>query len=268
MQVALCAMAKCENLYINEWCDYHLSIGFDHIYIYDNNEPDGEKIVDVINDERISVVDYRGKHQASCETQVKAYNDCYKICAGNYDWVMFIDIDEFLTLPDWPNIKDFLSQACFTDANAIRFHWKCYSDSDKLKYEDEPVLSRFTEPCNNNDVDKYYKQIYRCSIPNLTIKNVHYSSNISNIKYPDGNPAKYITQTTDKMVDHTHGYIRHYVTKSLEEFIDIKWKRRGKGSSKNRLNKTFYFKYNKKTDEKSKYFDEYFEKVSGNVKKK
>lgn len=268
MQVALCAMAKCENLYINEWCEYHLALGFDHIYIYDNNEPDGERITDVINDEHISVVDYRGKHQASCETQVKAYNDCYSKCSGKYDWIMFIDIDEFLTLPGWESIKDFLGQDCFSNANAIRFHWKCYSDSGNLKYEDKPVLERFTEPCENNDVNKFYKQIYRCSLAGLKIKNVHYSTKIGGIKYPDGNNAKYIIQTSDKRIDHTHGYIRHYVTKSLEEFIDIKWKRRGKGSSKNRLDKNFYFKYNKKTNEKSKYFDEYFAKVSKEIKKK
>lgn len=263
MQVALCAMAKCENRYIKEWCDYHLELGFDHIFIYDNNEPDGERITDVVGGDGITVVDYRGRHQKSCETQVNAYNDCYRECSGKYDWVLFIDVDEFLTLPDWDNVKDFLAQDCFSNANAIRFHWKCYSDSGKLKYEEEPVLSRFTEPCENREVDKYYKQMYRCRIRGLNIKNVHYSSKIDGIKYPDGTRAQYVIQTTDNRIDHTHGCIRHYVTKSIEEFIDIKWKRRGPGGSKNRLNKAFYFKYNKKTDEKSRYFDEYFAKVSG-----
>ena len=56
MRVSLCAIAKCENLYIKEWVDYHLKLDFDHIYIYDNNEVDGERISDVIKDERVTII--------------------------------------------------------------------------------------------------------------------------------------------------------------------------------------------------------------------
>ena len=265
MNVALCAIAKCENLYINEWTEYHLNLGFDHIYVYDNNEIDGEKISDVLSDDRITVINYRGKHQSSCETQVKAYNECYNGYGRKYDWIMFIDIDEFLTLEKFGNIKDFLSQRCFADAKAVRFHWKCYSDSGKLKYEEGSVISRFTELCENGEVNKYYKQIYRTKLPKFRMMNVHYCDFIGGIYYPDGSSARYIMQTTDQNVNYVCGCIRHYVTKSLEEFVDIKWKRRGNGSSKTRLNKEFYFKYNKKTEEKSRYFDEYFNKVSNGV---
>lgn len=265
MDVALCAIAKCENLYINEWAEYHLNLGFDHIYVYDNNEIDGEKISDVLSDDRITVLNYRGRHQSSCETQVKAYNECYNGYGRTHDWIMFIDIDEFLTLEKFGNIKDFLSQRCFADAKAVRFHWKCYSDSGKLKYEEGSVISRFTELCENGEVNKYYKQIYRTKLPKFRMMNVHYCDFIGGIYYPDGSSARYIMQTTDQNVNYVCGYIRHYVTKSLEEFVDIKWKRRGNGSSKTRLNKEFYFKYNKKTEEKSRYFDEYFNKVSNGV---
>lgn len=261
MNVCICAIAKCENLYIKEWVDYHLNLGFDHIYLYDNNEIDGERISEVIDDDRVTIVNYRGRHQLSCETQVKAYNECYRTYAVDYDWIMFIDIDEFLTLNDHDNIKDFLEQPWCRKANAIRFHWLCYSDSGNLHYEDVPVLDRFTELCSNNDVNKYYKQIYRTNISKFKMMNVHYCDYITGIKYPDGSDARYVLQTTDPNIRHDVGYVRHYVTKSLDEFIDIKYKRRGKGSSKTRLNKEFYFRYNELTDEKSEYFDNYFQEL-------
>lgn len=259
MNVCICAIAKCENLYIKEWVDYHLNLGFDHIYLYDNNEINGERISDVIDDDRVTIVNYRGRHQLSCETQVKAYNECYRTYAVDYDWIMFIDIDEFLTLNDHDNIKDFLEQSWCRKANAIRFHWLCYSDSGNLHYEDAPVLDRFTELCSNNDVNKYYKQIYRTNLNKFRMMNVHYCDYITGIKYPDGSDARYVLQTTDSNIRHDVGFVRHYVTKSLDEFIDIKYKRRGKGSSKTRLNKDFYFRYNELTDEKSEYFDNYFQ---------
>eukprot|EP00442_Polarella_glacialis_P050473 CAMPEP_0115086646 /NCGR_PEP_ID=MMETSP0227-20121206/22719_1 /TAXON_ID=89957 /ORGANISM="Polarella glacialis, Strain CCMP 1383" /LENGTH=152 /DNA_ID=CAMNT_0002476163 /DNA_START=90 /DNA_END=545 /DNA_ORIENTATION=+ len=34
---ALCMIAKGEDLYIDEWADYHFSLGFETIYVYDNS---------------------------------------------------------------------------------------------------------------------------------------------------------------------------------------------------------------------------------------
>ena len=42
-------MAKNKNLYIKEFVDYYLKLGIDHIFIYDDNEPNTEKISKVFN---------------------------------------------------------------------------------------------------------------------------------------------------------------------------------------------------------------------------
>ena len=214
-KVLLCAIAKQENLYIKEWVKYHLELGFDHITIYDNNETDGEKISDVIGGyPNVNIIDFRGRHQKSCETQVAAYNACYK-GASTYDWVMFMDIDEFLWLKDYTNIKSFLEQSWVKKANVIRFHWKCYSDNGKLKYEDLPVMERFTEVCKNVEVNYHTKQMYRTKLGTLRIVNVHYTNHVNNIYYPDGKPAPYITTTKDKHIHDGVAHIKHYVTKRV-----------------------------------------------------
>lgn len=40
MKSAICSIARNENEYLDEWVTYHLNLGFDHIFIYDNNNPD------------------------------------------------------------------------------------------------------------------------------------------------------------------------------------------------------------------------------------
>ena len=35
--ISICLLTKDENKYLKEWVQYHLSIGIDHFYIYDNN---------------------------------------------------------------------------------------------------------------------------------------------------------------------------------------------------------------------------------------
>jgi len=36
-KIALVTMAKDEDFYLQEWIDYHLKLGFDDIFIYQNN---------------------------------------------------------------------------------------------------------------------------------------------------------------------------------------------------------------------------------------
>ena len=103
----ICAIAKNENAYLYEWAEYHLSLGFSHIYVYDNNDVDGERVDDVFaNTEiasKISVFDVRGKRFV----QKNVYNEFY--AKGQFDWCAFIDIDEFITLANHNTIQDYLS---------------------------------------------------------------------------------------------------------------------------------------------------------------
>lgn len=48
--ICMCVIGKEENLYVKEFIDYYKKLGFNHIYIYDNNEVNGEKFENVIND--------------------------------------------------------------------------------------------------------------------------------------------------------------------------------------------------------------------------
>ena len=49
INVALCTMGKEENLYLNEFIGYYLKLGVNHIFIYDDNDEDIEKITNVID---------------------------------------------------------------------------------------------------------------------------------------------------------------------------------------------------------------------------
>ena len=41
MNTAICCIAKYENRYLKEWVDYHMELGFDQIFIFDNNTLNG-----------------------------------------------------------------------------------------------------------------------------------------------------------------------------------------------------------------------------------
>ena len=49
LKICVCTIAKKENLYIKEFIDHYKKYGVDKIYIYDNNEINGEKIETILS---------------------------------------------------------------------------------------------------------------------------------------------------------------------------------------------------------------------------
>ena len=49
-KVCLCTNGKKENLYAREFVQHYINYGVDKIFIYDNNEQNGEKFEDVLDD--------------------------------------------------------------------------------------------------------------------------------------------------------------------------------------------------------------------------
>ena len=109
-KVGLCVLCKGENLYIKEFIDYYRNLGYNHIFIYDNNDINGERIEDVIQKEIdegfISIINYRGDRDKPI---LRVYFDCYEKNNKTYDWLSFFDVDEFLEIkPKKLKFKNFL----------------------------------------------------------------------------------------------------------------------------------------------------------------
>ena len=127
MKVYLCALAKNEHLYINEWVAHYVKLGFDKIYIYDNDDLNvrpSYKCIDKAYNNKVVIVDIRGKHYSNI--QGKMYSEFYNLHKHDFDWCLFCDVDEFLVGID--NIKTFLSKPYFNYINQIRVKWKLFGE--------------------------------------------------------------------------------------------------------------------------------------------
>ena len=224
----ICAIAKNENAYLYEWAEYHLSLGFSHIYVYDNNDVDGERVDDVFaNTEivsKISVFDVRGEKFV----QKKVYNEFYaKAC---FDWCAFIDIDEFITLRKLKSILEYLSSKSSWDS--VHLNWMCFGDGGKVRYEQSSVASRFASPWKR---DVYYS--YTDKQENSHIKSIIKSGLDIDWAYDgDGWESNPHTPYGEFSVCDSSGtasanfpfspicydeaYIRHYTTKTIEEYAN------------------------------------------------
>lgn len=258
MKVTICCIAKCENNYIKEWVNYHLSLGFSHIYIYDNNNLDGEEIKPLFIDcDNVSIINCRGEHAY----QNKAYTSFYKSYGNQYDWIAYIDIDEFITFSEKSaihNIDEFLCR--FDDkVEIIHLNWMNYGDNDHIDIEDYNVLNRFLVPLDYNQKVQYdfpenyhVKSIIKggLDIGNTSIT-VHTPKDGKFIVVDaSGNPCE---NDYFKPYDYSVAYIRHYVTKTIYEWL-LKISR-GLGTG-NAISELYpidrFFLYNEKNKEKEK----------------
>ena len=85
IKVCLCVMGKEENIYAKEFINHYKKLGYNHIFLYDNNDLNGEKFEDVlkeeINERLVSIINYRGKKGKKGKIggiQLEIYYDCYE----------------------------------------------------------------------------------------------------------------------------------------------------------------------------------------------
>ena len=212
--VALCMIAKNENLYIKEFVEYYKNLGIKKIYLYDNNDINGENFNTIlnsyINSKFIKIKNIRGKS----EIQLHALNNCYQKYLNEYSWFLFLDVDEFLYIKNNKTLPNFLSDNRFVNCNTIFINYNEYGDSDLLKYDNRSIFKRFTQ-------SKYIacgKSLTRGGIKNAKI-DIHKPLYINNYCNSEGESEElYKDKIFISKIAVDSAEIKHFITKSLEEF--------------------------------------------------
>ena len=254
----ICAITKQENLYLEEFIVYYIRLGIKKIILYDNNDLDDKNLNDLLNktifQNFIDIIDYRGIRYA----QKKAYNDCYNSNKNIYNWIAFFDIDEFLYLSGFQNINQFLSLSRFKKCSSILINWRYYGDNEFIYYEPKPLKIRFTKPFKfpkNHTINIYFyaaaKSIIKGGL-NITWTHFPHFLNSSTICRPNGS----IVRNPLSPPNYSNAFIKHYATKSIEEYLIKLFK--GKVNSPYSLDletlkfwiNKYYFLFNKKTKKK------------------
>lgn len=197
MKVSLVCIAKDEDLYIDEWIQYHKKLGFDDIYIYQNDwRWSGES-------ENVYKIEVDGPTK-----QKESYNNFIKHNRTNYDWVAFFDVDEFLVLKKHKDIKSFLTE--YESFPAVGINWVLFGDNGHTNVNDEySVLKRFTKRQEN--VDIHVKCIVKLN--NNAYMNVHNPSSFWVDTHKQVNNGPFTKTPSDDIAQ-----INHYFCKTQEEF--------------------------------------------------
>lgn len=226
MKAAICAIIKDEHRYLKEWIDYHLGIGFSHIYLFeDYGSKSHEEIVR--GNERVTlktlsdvgIGEERWGDGKACMRQQTLYDFAIKEYKGHVDWLALIDADEFVEFEEGYCLEKLLKE--FNDKSGLFLYWKVITASGNVKYEDKPVRERFTKigPPLDNDTCWQLKSFVNLNVNTNGMISIHECSGLWNT----------MGICTPRIVCHRKAWLNHYFTKSWEEWC-YRFIKRGESS--------------------------------------
>ena len=265
-----CGVGKKENLYSRQLISYYLNLGVEKFVFGDNNDPNTEKLSDVlqdyINNGTVDIIDILG----SSIGQSEFYGILYEKYKRRCEWLSFFDFDEYLVIyfEEGKNLtlKEFLPNKKFDKCEAIIFNWVLYNDNDLVYYDNRTLLERFTKPSFEDPANIFVKPIVRGNLdkqPFVDQKTHHRP--VPEIKVCNSNGNLLSTYSDTYPPYYKNGFLIHFNFKTAEEYISkmLKGINGGHQFDINRLDGNIdkFFQHNKFTKEKLKVFETYFNRT-------
>lgn len=233
--LAICAIAKNEGPYFNEWIEWHKKMGVEKFYIYDNESTDNTKeIIDpYVTSGLVEYVYFPGKRQ-----QLLAYDDCLERHRLDVHWIAVIDLDEFIVPQKDNTIPDFLKR--FESYPAVEINWLVYGSGGAKEKTEGNVMDRFKYHSYPNHVsNRHVKSIVNprrvfsfigChEVARMSGRTVDSHGEIVKKHFRDREPQQDVIR------------INHYAVKSYEEFLNKR--ARGRARALKQRNLDYFNQY-------------------------
>jgi hypothetical protein len=211
---------------ILEWIIHHLNLGFSHIYIFDHKSILPIKLITSKISANFLTIHRLDNNIVKTDLMLKAHMIALR---SNYDWMLYLDCDEFLVLNKNGFVNGFLKK--YLEYDQVGINWLFFGSNNLDKDTNGTIIESYTKS------DEFLNQHIKTFL-NLKNKNTHYiklknphvyllnNMNKSiNVKYEllDKNEPhfnKFINQSY-KDID---AYVAHYLYQSYETYIKRKIK--------------------------------------------
>jgi hypothetical protein len=241
---SICCIYKNETLHIAEWIEYHLLIGFEHFYLYNNRSNDNLPVK--YKDGRESDKTFREaliEHYINAgivthhEYDINLADENFALmqivpshpfnqCAGSYKheskWIAFIDMDEFITIRDKnQNIIEILNER-FGHSDGIYMNSIVFGSSGH--YFEPSGLVTDNYRLHRGELEAYIKAMYK-PINIIGYYGPHSIYHTKGSIAVDGaariiDPQPIVSGTVDPIL-----VIHHYLSKSLWYWLKVKLNR-------------------------------------------
>ena len=222
-RLAITAIIKNEGRYIEEWIKYHVIVGVEKFYLYDNESTDNTKKIlePYVKCGLVDFIYFPGEAK-----QHPAYIDALKRYKNECEFMAVIDGDEFIRPMDknkniYDIIKEIMLNTKVKRVVGIVVPWKNFGSSGYVKTRlTGGVLGNFTH--RQTDEDALIRNNAGKTICNprkvITFVNPHfpYTAKFLNVINENGD---IVPDAASRVIPHKI-CIHHYFTKSKEEYIE------------------------------------------------
>lgn len=223
MNIAIALFLKNENQNILSWLAWHLAIGVNKFFIYDDHSTDGtyEILKAACNIYNIELEQTNPKEITHFYwRQANAFEKaCRKALNQNYDWIGFLDADEYVSLEKDLTIQDFLSR--FPNYNGVSLNWRIYGNSNRVIKTKLPTYEAYNWHSNKDLGDM---ELTKCFIRpqdySFEYINPHHFRTVpENYANSYGDPILEKRATSETIIWDI-ACINHYINRSMEDYVN------------------------------------------------
>ena len=141
-EIGVACMFRNFGPYVNEWMEYHIMIGVDHFWLYDDLSQDQSKELLKPYVERgiVELLPWNDGNSDWVPRQIGAYQDALRKANGRVAWLAMIDSDEFLFPTKDASLKECMKNH-FSSFSGVYANWRNFGTSHKTIPEGKPLLN-------------------------------------------------------------------------------------------------------------------------------
>lgn len=225
MKTAICLIVRNEARDIAEWIAFHALVGFDTQIIFDNRSTDATPAI-IRAAGRLHDIRFHDWPNASQRSQVLAYQaacDAYRL---EFDWIAFVDSDEFFIPTEPIQVNMFLER--FDSFSGVAIPWAIFGSGGHEDFPPGLVLDQFTHRAETEFFPtRHVKSIIRpefagaCLNPHCFDLRGHRSGSYADSSgrsmdwWPAPAQGGIIPGLAKQKPDYAAARINHYFTRSL-----------------------------------------------------
>ena len=218
MKIAACLIVRDEAHDVAEWIAYHALAGIDTFLIYDNASTDGTvdtlAAAAALHDVRITPW-----RTTAPGAQMEAYRHALRVHRRTFDWIAFIDSDEFIVVHPPGTLRDLCNASA---AAAICFSWAMFGSNGHVARPPGLITESFTRRAGAAfEANRHVKTLVRPETV-LDCLNVHAFLVGGPTTTPAGHPVDWHVDEDGTLIyglfaaapEWSAGQINHYFTRS------------------------------------------------------
>ncbi|GBR17317.1 glycosyltransferase family 2 protein [Asaia spathodeae] len=218
--VAVALFVKNEFSDIAGWIAWHAALGVKTFLIYDDHSSDGTweilQAAAKCYDIRLKRTDPIGQPDFY-QRQRDSFMAAAAESRHQFDWLGFLDGDEYVYLRHFDNLPEFLRG--FKHADAIAFSWRIQGSSNRVVRPKMTTVEAFTQHSNKSLNDNVLvKSFVRPEKMGNEYINPHWFD-VATERYvrPSGRYVQSANAVQD--IEWSHAFVMHYICRSMEHYI-------------------------------------------------